>query len=82
MEVLKRECPSTSPEKRIFVHCQAGMGRTGTFIAARAGSHIPREQRIADLFFNIIMDMLSQRPANMVETSHQYLFLHQFVNAQ
>lgn len=79
MEVTNKECPETSPEKRLFVHCMGGMGRTGTFIGTHAGTHSPVAQRTEDLFYKIIMDMRSQRPLTMVEKPDQYLFMHQYL---
>lgn len=76
LDVVDRECPETSPDKRILVHCGAGIGRTGTFIAAHASRRLPAEQKTADLFFNLVMGMRQQRQKPMVETSEQYLFLH------
>ncbi|XP_035474669.1 receptor-type tyrosine-protein phosphatase O isoform X2 [Scophthalmus maximus] len=61
----------------IIVHCSAGVGRTGTFIALdRLMQHI-REHEFADVL-GLVSDMRSHRLC-MVQTEEQYVFIHQCV---
>ncbi|XP_070710130.1 receptor-type tyrosine-protein phosphatase O [Pempheris klunzingeri] len=61
----------------IVVHCSAGVGRTGTFIALdRLMQHI-REHEFADIL-GMVSDMRSHR-LSMVQTEEQYVFIHQCV---
>lgn len=59
----------------IYVHCTAGIGRTGTFIAAHSSLKIAMQRKKPN-YLKSIFKMRSQRPYRMVETSKQYLFLH------
>ncbi|KAG1931163.1 receptor-type tyrosine-protein phosphatase eta [Pimephales promelas] len=57
------------------VHCSAGVGRTGTFIAIdRLIFQIERESMVD--IFGIVNDMRMHR-ALMVQTEEQYVYLHQ-----
>ncbi|XP_062339547.1 receptor-type tyrosine-protein phosphatase O isoform X1 [Osmerus eperlanus] len=61
----------------IIVHCSAGVGRTGTFIALdRLMQHI-REHEFADIL-GMVSEMRSNR-LSMVQTEEQYVFIHQCV---
>ncbi|XP_041934315.1 receptor-type tyrosine-protein phosphatase O isoform X2 [Alosa sapidissima] len=61
----------------IIVHCSAGVGRTGTFIALdRLMQHI-REHEFADVL-GLVSEMRSHR-LSMVQTEEQYVFIHQCV---
>ncbi|XP_039996615.1 receptor-type tyrosine-protein phosphatase O isoform X1 [Xiphias gladius] len=61
----------------IVVHCSAGVGRTGTFIALdRLMQHI-REHEFADIL-GMVSEMRSHR-LSMVQTEEQYVFIHQCV---
>lgn len=61
----------------IIVHCSAGVGRTGTFIALdRLMQHI-REHEFVDIL-GMVSDMRSHR-LSMVQTEEQYVFIHQCV---
>lgn len=77
LKEVDANCPKTAPDKRLFVHCGAGVGRTGTFIAAHTAKKLPEEQIAHGLIYNLVMDMRRQRPYPMVETPDQYLYLHQ-----
>ncbi|KAK2832490.1 hypothetical protein Q7C36_015952 [Tachysurus vachellii] len=58
----------------VTVHCSAGVGRTGTFIALdRLMQHI-REHEYADIL-GMVSDMRSHR-LSMVQTEEQYVFIH------
>ncbi|XP_051548122.1 receptor-type tyrosine-protein phosphatase eta-like [Myxocyprinus asiaticus] len=57
------------------VHCSAGVGRTGTFIAIdRLIFQIERESMVD--VYGIVNDMRMHRPL-MVQTEEQYVYLHQ-----
>ncbi|XP_052775132.1 uncharacterized protein LOC128213461 isoform X2 [Mya arenaria] len=58
----------------ILVHCSAGIGRTGTFIALDFLIQQAKEEPDIDVF-RTVTDMRYQR-ANFVQTDIQYEFLH------
>ncbi|XP_068611331.1 LOW QUALITY PROTEIN: receptor-type tyrosine-protein phosphatase O [Brachionichthys hirsutus] len=61
----------------VVVHCSAGVGRTGTFIALdRLMQHI-REHEFVDVL-GTVSDMRSHR-LSMVQTEEQFVFIHQCV---
>ncbi|XP_037837161.1 receptor-type tyrosine-protein phosphatase O [Kryptolebias marmoratus] len=61
----------------IIVHCSAGVGRTGTFMALdRLMQHI-REHEFVDIL-GMVSEMRSHR-VSMVQTEEQYVFIHQCV---
>ncbi|XP_057710545.1 receptor-type tyrosine-protein phosphatase O isoform X2 [Corythoichthys intestinalis] len=61
----------------VVVHCSAGVGRTGTFVALdRLMQHI-REHEFADVL-GLVSEMRSHR-LSMVQTEEQYVFIHQCV---
>uniref|UniRef100_A0A669PEM0 Receptor-type tyrosine-protein phosphatase O n=2 Tax=Phasianus colchicus TaxID=9054 RepID=A0A669PEM0_PHACC len=61
----------------MIIHCSAGVGRTGTFIALdRLLQHI-RDHEFVDIL-GLVSDMRSYR-MSMVQTEEQYIFIHQCV---
>uniref|UniRef100_A0A4W2DWF6 Receptor-type tyrosine-protein phosphatase O n=1 Tax=Bos indicus x Bos taurus TaxID=30522 RepID=A0A4W2DWF6_BOBOX len=61
----------------MIVHCSAGVGRTGTFIALdRLLQHI-RDHEFVDIL-GLVSEMRSYR-MSMVQTEEQYIFIHQCV---
>lgn len=78
LKEVKKNCPVTTSTKRLLVHCEKGIGRTGTFLALHSTCTLPVEEKVKDGFFTkLIMNMRSQRPKPMVETPEQFVFLHQ-----
>lgn len=55
----------------LLVHCGAGIGRTGTFLAAHSNFNNPNPD-----FPATVLEMRRQRSANMVETPEQYALLY------
>ena len=69
----KSWCPSKGP---ILVHCSAGVGRTGTFIAVDIGLEQAKKEGVVDIAG--IVNGLRQQRMNMVQTlvrMHTYIHL-------
>ncbi|KGL82815.1 Receptor-type tyrosine-protein phosphatase eta, partial [Tinamus guttatus] len=71
---LVQEYNSQNPiDSPVLVHCSAGVGRTGTFIAIdRLIQQMEKENK------NVVYDLRMHRPL-MVQTEDQYVFLNQCV---
>jgi protein tyrosine phosphatase len=68
----------TDNAKPVIIHCSAGVGRTGTFIALDV--LLQRMQTHSDVNVNhLIYQMRSQRPS-MVQTPAQYYFIFLCIN--
>lgn len=66
---------NTNLERPIIVHCSAGVGRSGTFIALDVLlQQVEREKQINILKF--VCKMRTQR-INMVQNLEQYIFIHE-----
>ncbi|XP_051854607.1 receptor-type tyrosine-protein phosphatase V-like [Antechinus flavipes] len=63
--------PSISPT---LVHCSAGVGRTGTFVALVRLLQELQEEQVVDVFYTVYALRL-YRPL-MIQTPIQYIFLH------
>ncbi|XP_046565276.1 tyrosine-protein phosphatase non-receptor type 7-like [Haliotis rubra] len=61
----------------VVVHCSAGVGRTGTFIALEALMERARREGVVDVH-EFVLKMRADR-VSMVQTKERYLFLHQVV---
>nr|XP_060633443.1 receptor-type tyrosine-protein phosphatase R [Anolis sagrei ordinatus] len=58
----------------VIVHCSAGIGRTGCFIATTIGCHQLKEEGVVDAL-SIVCQLRLDR-GGMVQTSEQYEFVH------
>ncbi|KAF6105760.1 protein tyrosine phosphatase receptor type J [Phyllostomus discolor] len=65
------------PESPVLVHCSAGVGRTGTFIAIDRLIYQMENENAVDVY-GIVYDLRMHRPL-MVQTEDQYVFLNQCV---
>ncbi|XP_043768099.1 receptor-type tyrosine-protein phosphatase eta [Cervus elaphus] len=65
------------PESPILVHCSAGVGRTGTFVAIDRLIYQIENENTVDVY-GIVYDLRMHRPL-MVQTEDQYIFLNQCV---
>uniref|UniRef100_A0A8C4LXX7 Receptor-type tyrosine-protein phosphatase eta n=1 Tax=Equus asinus asinus TaxID=83772 RepID=A0A8C4LXX7_EQUAS len=65
------------PESPVLVHCSAGVGRTGTFIAIDRLIYQIENENSVDVY-GIVSDLRMHRPL-MVQTEDQYVFLNQCV---
>ncbi|XP_076441097.1 receptor-type tyrosine-protein phosphatase F-like [Babylonia areolata] len=75
--VVSAHVASQPPELPVVVHCSAGIGRTGTYIAL---DHLLWEASATlSLDFNTCVWKLRQARVNMIQTVEQYLFLHEAV---
>ncbi|XP_062984879.1 receptor-type tyrosine-protein phosphatase kappa-like [Elgaria multicarinata webbii] len=66
------EAPATGP---VLVHCSAGVGRTGTFIALDCLLKMARSEGHVDVF-RCVQGLREQRTC-MVQTKDQYAFLYE-----
>ncbi|XP_066465746.1 receptor-type tyrosine-protein phosphatase eta [Tiliqua scincoides] len=69
-----KQNPPTSPT---LVHCSAGVGRTGTFIAIDRLIHQMEMENTVDVY-GVVYDLRMHRSL-MVQTEDQYIFLNQCV---
>ncbi|XP_071087460.1 uncharacterized protein [Haliotis cracherodii] len=61
----------------IIVHCSAGIGRTGTYIAVESLVEQAKTEGVVDVV-SFVSNMRGQRK-NMIQTKEQYLFVYQAV---
>ncbi|XP_053398379.1 receptor-type tyrosine-protein phosphatase O-like [Mercenaria mercenaria] len=76
-EYTNREKKTTSGPT--VVHCSAGVGRTGTFIAVDYLLQHIRDHDEVDIF-NLVLEMRNHR-LNMVQTEDQYIYIHECLKA-
>ncbi|XP_035218180.1 receptor-type tyrosine-protein phosphatase delta-like [Stegodyphus dumicola] len=73
VRAIRDRVPTSKPGP-ILVHCSAGVGRTGTYIAVdRIAQHLQHSQDID--VYGTILEMRKYR-TNMVQTEDQYIFIH------
>ncbi|MGL5336485.1 MAG: protein-tyrosine phosphatase family protein, partial [Enterovibrio sp.] len=63
---LREACFETFSPDRILTHCRAGVGRTGTLMAAEVMRHMPGSNVL-----DIVMSLRDSRSFQMVQTSDQ-----------
>ncbi|XP_052106281.1 receptor-type tyrosine-protein phosphatase kappa-like [Mytilus californianus] len=61
----------------MVVHCSAGVGRTGTYIALDYIVNEAKDRDYVEVFRSV--EILRNQRVNMVQTANQYLFLHEAV---
>ena len=75
--VQKTRDLAVSSREPIVVHCSAGVGRTGTFIALYKLIEEYHDRKKKDLdVYNTVMEMREQR-MKMVQKSPQYVYIFQ-----
>ena len=72
-KIIRREFPY-SIEKPIIVHCNAGVGRSGTFILIDAMLELIQRERKVDIYN--YFQILRRDRMQMVQTAEQYIFIH------
>ncbi|XP_037351543.1 receptor-type tyrosine-protein phosphatase V-like isoform X2 [Talpa occidentalis] len=74
LELVHEQAHATQGPGPILVHCSAGVGRTGTFVAlSRLLQQLEAEQMVD--VFNAVYVLRLHRPL-MIQTPSQYIFLH------
>lgn len=74
---------STEPNGPIVLHCSAGLGRTGTLIAAHIAAEKLKLKTVKskeDIDMKAIVAILREQRSGMVQTKCQYKFLHDLLN--
>ncbi|KAM6165222.1 LOW QUALITY PROTEIN: receptor-type tyrosine-protein phosphatase V-like [Erethizon dorsatum] len=77
VELVQEQARATQGTGPILVHCSAGVGRTGTFVALSRLLRQLEEEQVADVF-NTVYTLRLHRPL-MIQTPSQYVFLHSCV---
>jgi protein tyrosine phosphatase len=67
--------PGNTP---IVIHCSAGVGRTGTYIAIDAMIEMLQSEEKIDVF-NFVRKLREKRPS-LVQTLSQYVYIHEALN--
>ncbi|XP_038636828.1 receptor-type tyrosine-protein phosphatase R isoform X1 [Scyliorhinus canicula] len=71
VEETRQKSPGRGP---VVVHCSAGIGRTGCFIAITIGCHQLKNEGVVDIL-SIVCQLRVDR-GGMIQTSEQYGFVH------
>ncbi|XP_040133398.1 receptor-type tyrosine-protein phosphatase V isoform X3 [Ictidomys tridecemlineatus] len=74
VELVREQARVTQGSGPILVHCSAGVGRTGTFVALSRLLQQLEEEQMVDVF-NAVYALRLHRPL-MIQTPSQYVFLH------
>ena len=63
------------------VHCSAGIGRTGTFIAIHAMLEQMKENKKKEFNFDVynVVKQLKQQRVGMIQKKEQYVFTYQTI---
>uniref|UniRef100_A0A915ASM2 protein-tyrosine-phosphatase n=1 Tax=Parascaris univalens TaxID=6257 RepID=A0A915ASM2_PARUN len=75
VRLFRQKLPPSSNNKPTIVHCSAGVGRSGTFIALDHLMQCMAIDRPLDVF-GIVYEMRMER-CHMVQNEQQYIFIHQ-----
>ncbi|XP_043372321.1 receptor-type tyrosine-protein phosphatase eta isoform X2 [Dermochelys coriacea] len=75
--LVQENMSHSPPDSPTLVHCSAGVGRTGTFIAIDRLIQQIEMENTSDVY-GIVYDLRMHRPL-MVQTEDQYVFLNQCV---
>ncbi|XP_071477210.1 receptor-type tyrosine-protein phosphatase eta-like [Diadema antillarum] len=80
--IRKVQASSAEDHGPVVVHCSAGVGRTGTFIAADILARKIERSNLSDYIdvYNTVATLREQR-ALMVQTQYQYIYLHRVTQA-
>ncbi|CAH7206401.1 receptor-type tyrosine-protein phosphatase V [Phodopus roborovskii] len=73
-ELVREQVQVVQGKGPTLVHCSAGVGRTGTFVALLRLLQQLEEEQVVDVFNTVYMFRL-HRPL-MIQTPGQYIFLH------
>uniref|UniRef100_A0A8C0X701 Receptor-type tyrosine-protein phosphatase V n=1 Tax=Castor canadensis TaxID=51338 RepID=A0A8C0X701_CASCN len=74
VELVQEQARTIQGMGPILVHCSAGVGRTGTFVALLRLLQQLEEEQVVDVFHAVYVLRLN-RPL-MIQTPSQYVFLH------
>ncbi|XP_069911039.1 receptor-type tyrosine-protein phosphatase V isoform X3 [Oryctolagus cuniculus] len=74
VELVREQARAAQGTGPILVHCSAGVGRTGTFVALSRLLQQLEEEPVVDVF-NAVYALRLHRPL-MIQTPSQYIFLH------
>ncbi|XP_074853884.1 receptor-type tyrosine-protein phosphatase eta [Carettochelys insculpta] len=75
--LVQENISQNPPDSPTLVHCSAGVGRTGTFIAIDRLIQQMEMDNVSDVY-GVVYDLRMHRPL-MVQTEDQYVFLNQCV---
>ncbi|KAI1230881.1 Receptor-type tyrosine-protein phosphatase V, partial [Lamprotornis superbus] len=73
-ELVQEHIQSTKDAGPTLVHCSAGVGRTGTFIALDRLLQQMKQEKVVDIFG--VVHSLRMNRYLMIQTLSQYIFLH------
>ncbi|XP_044530857.1 receptor-type tyrosine-protein phosphatase V-like [Gracilinanus agilis] len=73
-ELVQERVQASQGTAPTLVHCSAGVGRTGTFVALARLLQQLQEEQVVDVF-NTVYALRMHRPL-MIQTPAQYIFLH------
>uniref|UniRef100_A0A0N5AJB0 protein-tyrosine-phosphatase n=1 Tax=Syphacia muris TaxID=451379 RepID=A0A0N5AJB0_9BILA len=75
VRLFRHRLPPSSTNRPTVVHCSAGVGRSGTFIALDRSIQAINAEKEIDVF-GVVYEMRMER-CHMVQNEQQYIFIHQ-----